>query len=62
MIARCHLDALRRAAETPRDAEAFRALFESFPEVCPHKDCTAPSCRVAVGDLLRQDWIQKGRK
>jgi len=39
-----------------------RALLESFTAVCPHKDCSAPSCRVAVADLLRQAWIQKGRK
>lgn len=62
MIARCHLKALSRAAKLPRDAEKFRALLESFPAVCPHKDCSAPSCRVAVADLLRQAWIQKGRK
>lgn len=61
MIARCHLQALERAASLPRDAEQFRALLESFPEVCPHSDCTAPGCRVAVADLLRQAWIQKGK-
>ena len=62
MIARCHLKALSRAANLPRDAEKFRELLESFPEVCPHSDCTAPGCRVAVADLLRQAWMQKGRK
>ena len=62
MIARCHLRALGLAASLPRDAEKFRALLESFPAVCPHKDCSAPSCRVAVADLLRQAWIQKGRR
>ena len=62
MIARCHIRALKQAASLPRDAEQFRALLESFPTVCPHKDCTAPSCRVAVADLLRQAWIQKGKK
>lgn len=62
MIARCHLQALERAASLPRDAEKFRALMESFPEVCPHDDCSAPSCRVAVADLLRNAWIQKGKK
>lgn len=62
MIARCHLQALERAASMPRDAEQFRALLESFPEVCPHDDCSAPSCRVAVADLLRQAWLQKRRE
>lgn len=62
MIARCHLQALERAASLPRDAEQFRALLESFPAVCPHKDCSAPGCRVAVVDLLRHAWIQKGMR
>ena len=62
MIARCHLRALGQAARLPRDAEKFRELLESFPAVCPHNDCSAPSCRVAVADLLRQAWIQKGKR
>lgn len=62
MIARCHLRALERAASLPRDAEQFRALLASFPEACPHEDCTASSCRIAVADLLRQAWLQKGRE
>lgn len=61
MIARCHLRALKRAASLPLDAEQLQALLESFPAVCPHNDCSAPSCRVAVADLLRQAWLQKGK-
>lgn len=59
MIARCHIPAMERAAKTPRTPEAFRALLESFPETCPHADCSPGGCRKAVRDLLRNEWRRR---
>lgn len=56
-IARCQLPALKAAAQTPRNAEAFRAALAKFSESCPHDDCTpGTNCRKEARVFFLLAW------
>lgn len=60
MITRCRLRAQQRAARIKLDGPSFAELQASFPEACPHTDCSVgAACRSAVRDVLVAAWVQR---